>query len=121
MRLPLTGGTSAPDIFLTYFPTLPHSTHTLLKSTGSFWALKMLKKAEVIRLQQVEHMISEKTILSRYVYSHVVSIKRFRMLFMVKSSSNEAIYIRKCTPNHLFRSNRTVSLTPPPPSALYRF
>jgi len=30
------------------------------KATGSFWALKMLKKAEVIRLQQVEHMISEK-------------------------------------------------------------
>lgn len=39
------------------FGRVRFSTH---KSTGSYWAVKMLKKAEVIRLQQVEHMISEK-------------------------------------------------------------
>ena len=34
------------------------------KATKSVWAIKMLKKSEVVRLQQVEHMISEKNILS---------------------------------------------------------
>ena len=33
------------------------------KDDGSIWAVKMLKKAEVIRLQQVEHMLAEKNIL----------------------------------------------------------
>jgi serine/threonine protein kinase len=44
------------------------------KSTGSIWALKMLKKAEVIRLQQVEHMISEKSILSRMDHPFIVRL-----------------------------------------------
>ena len=44
------------------------------KNTGSIWALKMLKKAEVIRLQQVEHMISEKSILSRMDHPFIVRL-----------------------------------------------
>ena len=44
------------------------------KSTGSFWAIKMLKKAEVIRLQQVEHMISEKNILSNLDHPFIVRL-----------------------------------------------
>jgi serine/threonine protein kinase len=44
------------------------------KSTNSIWALKMLKKAEVIRLQQVEHMISEKSILSRMDHPFIVRL-----------------------------------------------
>lgn len=44
------------------------------KSTGTIWALKMLKKAEVIRLQQVEHMISEKSILSRMDHPFIVRL-----------------------------------------------
>jgi len=44
------------------------------KSTSSFWAIKMLKKAEVIRLQQVEHMISEKNILSNLDHPFIVRL-----------------------------------------------
>jgi serine/threonine protein kinase len=57
------------------------------KSTGSFWALKMLKKAEVIRLQQVEHMISEKTILSSLDHPFIVRLagtfQDVKFLYMV--------------------------------------
>ena len=44
------------------------------KTTSSFWAIKMLKKAEVIRLQQVEHMISEKNILSQLDHPFIVRL-----------------------------------------------
>lgn len=44
------------------------------KATGSFWAIKMLKKAEVIRLQQVEHMISEKNILTHLDHPFIVRL-----------------------------------------------
>ena len=44
------------------------------KNSGSIWALKMLKKAEVIRLQQVEHMVSEKSILSRMDHPFIVRL-----------------------------------------------
>jgi len=42
------------------FGRVRFATHT---ATGSHWAIKSLKKAEVIRLQQVEHMLWEKKIL----------------------------------------------------------
>jgi serine/threonine protein kinase len=44
------------------------------KSTGTHWALKMLKKAEVIRLQQVEHMLSEKSILACLDHPFIVKL-----------------------------------------------
>jgi len=44
------------------------------KATGTFWAVKMLKKAEVIRLQQVEHMISEKNILTAMDHPFIVRL-----------------------------------------------
>ncbi|KDO34603.1 AGC/PKA protein kinase [Saprolegnia parasitica CBS 223.65] len=44
------------------------------KATGSFWAIKILKKAEIIRLQQVEHMISEKTILMCLDHPFIVNL-----------------------------------------------
>ena len=40
---------------------------------GTVWAMKMLEKAEVIRLQQVEHMISEKTILMEIDHPFIVN------------------------------------------------
>ena len=42
------------------------------KGTGSHWAIKILKKSEVIRLQQVEHMIWEKTILEASDHPFIV-------------------------------------------------
>ena len=40
---------------------------------GTVWAIKMLKKAEVIRLQQVEHMLSEKAILMEIDHPFIVN------------------------------------------------
>lgn len=44
------------------------------KATNTHWAMKKLKKAEVIRLQQVEHMISEKTILACLDHPFIVNL-----------------------------------------------
>ena len=58
---------------------LPRSTlHAWLRrggehmSTGTHWALKAIKKAEVIRQAQVEHMISEKEVLASLDHPFVV-------------------------------------------------
>ena len=40
---------------------------------GTIWAIKMLKKGEVIRLQQVEHMLSEKAILMEIDHPFIVN------------------------------------------------
>lgn len=57
------------------------------KEDGSVWAIKMLKKAEVVRLQQVDHMISEKTILSNLDHPFIVqfagTFQDTRYLYMV--------------------------------------
>ncbi len=45
------------------------------KSTGVPWAIKMLKKAEVVRLKQVEHMLSEKSILETLDHPFIVQMK----------------------------------------------
>lgn len=45
------------------------------KTTGEFVALKMLKKAEILRLKQVDHIISENTILSNINHPFLVSKK----------------------------------------------
>lgn len=59
-------------LLLPFFPffsphlTLPSSLSVFMakhKSTGSYVAIKRLKKVEVLRLKQVEHVLSEKTIL----------------------------------------------------------
>ena len=42
------------------------------KNTGKYFALKILKKSEVIRLKQVEHIRSEKDILARIDHPFIV-------------------------------------------------
>mmetsp|Transcript_48583 Transcript_48583/g.126060 ORF Transcript_48583/g.126060 Transcript_48583/m.126060 type:complete len:338 (-) Transcript_48583:544-1557(-) len=44
------------------------------KQTGKYFALKILKKAEVIRLKQVEHIMSEKAILASIKHPFVVRL-----------------------------------------------
>jgi len=64
------------------FGRVRFSTH---KTTGSYWAIKMLKKAEVIRLQQVEHMISEKKYSFKFgssIYSSTVWYISRRQVFV---------------------------------------
>jgi len=47
------------------------------KQTGDFVALKMLKKAEILRLKQVDHIISENTILSNINHPFLIEMKGF--------------------------------------------
>jgi len=65
------------------FGRVKFATH---KATNSYWAIKMLKKAEVVRLQQVDHMISEKDILSNLDHPFIVRLggcfKDVRYLYM---------------------------------------
>lgn len=43
------------------------------KKTGEFSAMKRLKKADIIKLRQVDHVISENTILSNIDHPFLVS------------------------------------------------
>lgn len=47
------------------------------KTSGKFYALKILKKAEIVRLKQVEHTISEKDILST-IDSHPFLVQLYK-------------------------------------------
>ncbi len=42
------------------------------KKSGEYVAIKMLKKAEILRLKQVDHIISENTILSNIKHPFLV-------------------------------------------------
>ena len=44
------------------------------KKTGKFLALKTLKKNEIIRLKQVEHILSEKLILGKIEHPFIVNL-----------------------------------------------
>jgi serine/threonine protein kinase len=44
------------------------------KGKTSYFALKMLKKSEIIRLKQVEHIKAEKSILSRIAHPFIVNL-----------------------------------------------
>jgi serine/threonine protein kinase len=46
------------------------------KSTGKYYAMKTLKKSEVVRLKQVEHINSEKQILSTIRHPFIVTLYR---------------------------------------------
>lgn len=49
--------------------------HSLCKKTGEYVALKILKKAAVFRLKQVDHIISEKSILKSINHPFIVSLE----------------------------------------------
>lgn len=44
------------------------------KASGTVWAVKALKKSEVVKMQQVEHMISEKTLLMQVSHPFIVNL-----------------------------------------------
>ena len=46
------------------------------KKTGEYFAMKRLKKADIIKLRQVDHVISENTILADIEHPFLVSINR---------------------------------------------
>lgn len=43
------------------------------KLTGAYFALKMLKKAEIIKAKQVDHVLNEHAILSRISHPFIVT------------------------------------------------
>jgi serine/threonine protein kinase len=45
-----------------------------LNSTGVFYAMKALKKSEIVKLRQVEHTINEKTILEQISMPFTVNL-----------------------------------------------
>jgi len=57
------------------------------KVSGNFFAMKILKKSEVVRLKQVEHVLSEKRILASLLHPFIVrlagSFQDTKCLYMV--------------------------------------
>ncbi len=49
---------------------------TKAKKTGEYYAMKILKKADIIKLKQVDHVISENTILADIDHPFLVSARR---------------------------------------------
>ena len=51
------------------------------KKTGEYFAMKILKKADIIKLKQVDHVISENTILADIDHPFLVRIiKRLKII-----------------------------------------
>eukprot|EP01013_Petalomonas_cantuscygni_P007014 TRINITY_DN184_c0_g1_i1.p1 TRINITY_DN184_c0_g1~~TRINITY_DN184_c0_g1_i1.p1 ORF type:complete len:342 (-),score=73.22 TRINITY_DN184_c0_g1_i1:834-1859(-) len=44
------------------------------KDSGEFYAMKILKKAEVVRMRQVEHILSEKAVLEEICHPFIVNL-----------------------------------------------
>eukprot|EP00002_Diphylleia_rotans_P024185 TRINITY_DN476_c0_g12_i1.p1 TRINITY_DN476_c0_g12~~TRINITY_DN476_c0_g12_i1.p1 ORF type:complete len:344 (-),score=68.45 TRINITY_DN476_c0_g12_i1:920-1951(-) len=44
------------------------------KATGKYYAMKSLKKAEIVRMRQVEHIMSEKNILAQITHPFIVRL-----------------------------------------------
>lgn len=47
------------------------------KKTGEFYAMKILKKHEIIKTKQVDHVISENSILVEIDHPFLVGLKGF--------------------------------------------
>ena len=45
------------------------------KPTGVFYAIKILKKKEILRLKQVEHILNEKSILTDIEHPFIVNLR----------------------------------------------
>ena len=45
------------------------------KKTGEYFAMKILKKADIIKLKQVDHVISENTILADIEHPFLVTLR----------------------------------------------
>lgn len=49
------------------------------KKSGEFFAMKILKKADIIKLKQVDHVISENTILADIDHPFLVSAEPLKI------------------------------------------
>ena len=68
-------GTGNSDIILIYFKgSFGRVKLARNKKTGEYFAMKILKKADIIKLKQVDHVISENTILADIDHPFLVPI-----------------------------------------------
>ncbi|KNC98853.1 AGC/PKA protein kinase [Spizellomyces punctatus DAOM BR117] len=83
-----------------------------LKSTGKYYAMKVLKKAEIVKMKQVEHTINEKNILEQIDFPFLVSmLGTFQdcanLYFVMEYVQGGELfsYLRRCGrfPNHVAR------------------
>lgn len=66
------------------------------RKTGEYFAMKILKKADIIKLKQVDHVISENTILADIDHPFLVIIFIFHQIFYqvgLKGFSQDARYL----------------------------
>lgn len=57
------------------------------KKTGDYFAMKTLKKADIIKLKQVDHVISENTILADIDHPFLVSELHLKICRWVSKGS----------------------------------
>lgn len=78
----------------------PTSAHHVSSSAPGprYFALKMLKKSEILRLKQVEHIKAEKAILSRIAHPYIISLyssfQDENNLYMVRQDKNQPARLR---------------------------
>ena len=61
------------------------------KKSGEYFAMKRLKKADIIKLRQVDHVISENTILADIDHPFLVSY--FQPFLFYRSGSRDSLKI----------------------------
>ncbi|KAJ3018514.1 camp-dependent protein kinase catalytic subunit [Thoreauomyces humboldtii] len=83
-----------------------------LRSTGKYYAMKVLKKTEIVKMKQVEHTVNEKNILEMLDFPFLVSMlgtfQDYANLYFVMEyvQGGELFsYLRRCGrfPNHVAR------------------
>ena len=57
------------------------------KKTGEYFAMKILKKADIIKLKQVDHVISENTILADIDHPFLVMFISYQLQVGLKGFS----------------------------------
>ena len=61
------------------------------KKTGDYFAMKTLKKADIIKLKQVDHVISENTILADIDHPFLVSERYLKICRWVSKDSHKML------------------------------
>ncbi|KAI9099282.1 kinase-like domain-containing protein [Phlyctochytrium arcticum] len=83
-----------------------------LKATGKYYAMKVLKKSEIVKMKQVEHTVNEKNILEQIDFPFLVSmLGTFQdcanLYFVMEYVQGGELfsYLRRCGrfPNHVAR------------------
>ena len=66
------------------------------KNTGEFFAMKRLKKSDIIKLRQVDHVISENTILADIEHPFLVSYDFNILIRQISFYRMTTCWLKKC-------------------------